>query len=455
VDHRIPSNGLGVGIALAVIALATFLFLNSRFEGPDPLDALRSPYELTAEFPNSKKLPTKQPVLYRGIPIGRVTKVEWDARKRVARVRFVLDEGFRVHEDAVIRIGERSLLGDPYLNLVSRGSPDRPALGPGDEIADARPSVNFDEALAFLDREGRRSVQGLLRELARGTAAPGAAAGLNATVGGLERSLDELYGLTRALRGQERHITRLVEGSATVLDVLAEREAAVREIVSGGRRTLAALGGNQEALTRAIRELPAALRAGREALAASEPLLAETEPLLGEVRALAPDLHAALRGQGPSSLAAVLAELERIGRGLGPLARQGKPTLGRAHAVLLDLRPLVQSIAPAARNLAPAVEYLAPRARAIASGFALLADVASGRDSVGHYVRSGARLLELEETLDLPLGACDPNEPGNRACRNAYPEPDDALDPQPFSGPYPRIVPCRVPSRATPRKPCE
>src|SRR5690606_15515672 len=136
-DHRIPSNGLGVGIALAVIALVTFLFLNSKFEGPDPLDALRSPYELTAEFENSKKLPTKQPVLYRGIPVGRVTDVEWDGRRRVARVRFVLEDGFRVREDAVLRIGERSLLGDPYLNLVSRGSEKRPVLEPGEEIADA------------------------------------------------------------------------------------------------------------------------------------------------------------------------------------------------------------------------------------------------------------------------------------------------------------------------------
>ena len=453
-DHRIPSNGLGVGIALAVIALVTFLFLNSKFEGPDPLDALRSPYELTAEFENSKKLPTKQPVLYRGIPVGRVTDVEWDGRRRVARVRFVLEDGFRVREDAVLRIGERSLLGDPYLNLVSRGSEKRPVLEPGEEIADARPSVNFDEALAFLDRDGRRHVRGMLRELARGTGGPGRAEALNATVGGLTRSLEELHGLTRALAGQERQVSRLVESSSAVLEVLGEREAQIREIVAGGRRTLTALGGIEAALEHAIRELPGALRAGREALAATEPLLADGTPLLAKLRELAPDLHATLRGTGPRSLAAVLAELERLGHGLGPLARQGKPVLERAHGVLVDLKPLVESIAPAARNLAPAVEYLAPRARAIAGGFALLADVASGRDSVGHYVRSGARLLEVEEALDLPRGECDPNERDNRACTNAYPEPDDALDPQPFSGPYPRIVPCRVPSRATPRKPC-
>ncbi len=125
----------------------------------------------------------------------------------------------------------------------------------------------------------------------------------------------------------------------------------------------------------------------------------------------------------------------------------------------MRLQPLVKAVAPATRNLVPALDYLTPRVRAIAGLYALVAANAAGKDSVGRYLRSGFS-FEPGEFSDNPTPAdCDPatqNTPPNAGyCFNPYPGPDDALDPQPFTGDYPRILPCKVPPRSTPHKKCK
>ena len=67
--------------------------------------------------------------------------------------------------------------------------------------------------------------------------------------------------------------------------------------------------------------------------------------------------------------------------------------------------------------------------------------------------------IDPAEQEDSPQPAnCDPatqnQEPNQGYCNNAYPGPGDALNPQPFAPPYPRIVPCTAPSRETPERSC-
>lgn len=458
-DHRIPKTGVAVSIGLAVAALITFLFLNNRFEGPDPTELVTSSFELTAEFESTKKLPTKQPVLYKGISIGRVNKVAWDPEGQVSVVTFTLEDDFEIYENAIMQIGERSLLGDPYLNLITRGSDSTAQLEAGDEVENTKPSVDFDEALAFLDEEGRRHVKSLIGTVGDGLSGEGNGEALNGTVGGLARTITELNELTLALEGQEDELTRLVSDASTVLSEIGSREESIRTIVSSGRRTLDALAANTESVDQALAELPDLLESGRSSLAQAEPLIEEATPLIADLRALAPDLRVAFDDSREYSLARLIDELLAITEGLTPLREAGVPVLRDLRVLLVRLQPLVRAIAPATRNLVPALDYLTPRVRAIAGLYALVAANAAGKDNVGRYLRSGF-MLEPGEFSDNPTPAnCDPetqNVPPNAGyCYNPYPGPDDALDPQPFTGPYPRIIPCTVPSRETPRKVCK
>lgn len=457
-DHRVPRVGALISFILAIAALITFLFLNSRFEGPDPTKVLRSPFELTAAFEDTKKLPTKQPVLYKGIPIGRVNNVAWDPDKNMSIVTFTLNDGFEVHSDAVLQIGERSLLGDPYLNLATRGSETMPRLAAGDVVEHTEASVNFDEALDFLDARGRKSVKSLISNVADGVAAPGNGERLNGTIGGLSRTLTNLNRLTVSLKGQEDHIAGLVSGASTVLSEIGSREQSVRTIVGSGRVTLDTLADNTDSLSTALRELPRVLDSGRRSLAEAQPLLTAARPLAEELRRATPHLEKAF-DSSHHSVGDIVDDLTTTVRGLRPLRRQAVPVLGKAAPMLRDLDELVVFAGPAARLLTPALAYLEPRVDGISGLYALVAAATQYKDKVGHYARVGVT-LDPAEFFDAPAKAnCNPktqNEKPNQGfCNNAYPGPQDALDPQPFKGKYPRILPCDVPSRDNPTKPCE
>ncbi len=458
-DHRIPKTGMAVSIGLAVLALITFLFLNDRFEGPDPTEVLTDSFTLTAEFESTKKLPTKQPVLYKGISIGRVNKVTWDPEDQLSVVAFTLDDDFEIHEDAVLQIGERSLIGDPYLNLLSRGSEAAPELESGDEVPQTKPSVDFDEALAFLDEEGRRRVKSLIDTVGRGLGPEGNGAALNGTIGGTTRMITELNELTLTLEGQEDELAQLVSDASTVLQEIGSREESVRTIVASGRRTLDAVAQNTDSLDTALAELPGLLESGRISLAEAEPLIAEATPLVADLRELAPDLRVAFDDTREYSLGRTIDEILAIAKGLKPLRQTAEPVLEDLLKLLENLDPLVDEIAPAARNLVPGLDYLTPRVSGIAALYALVAANAEGTDEVGNYLRAGFS-LEPGEFTDVPTPAnCDPETqnqaPNQGYCYNPYPGPEDGLDPQPFDGSYPKIKPCNVPPRSRPKDPCE
>ena len=68
-----------LAIVCTVLAAITFIALNEAFEGPSVTDPIAGePYELTATFNDTEALPTKQPVLVRGVQVGKVTDVDFD-----------------------------------------------------------------------------------------------------------------------------------------------------------------------------------------------------------------------------------------------------------------------------------------------------------------------------------------------------------------------------------------
>jgi virulence factor Mce-like protein len=458
-DHRVPSLGVKLSLLLILAAVVTFVFLNNRFEGPgDPIKAISGQTRLSATFTNTKRLPTKQPVMFKGMEVGRVSRIAWNRGARRATVTFVLRDDFELHRDAVLRIGERSLIGDPYLDVVTRGTGRLPTLGDGDRVTNTRPSVNFDEALDFLDEDGRADVRSVLRTVARGVPTPRHDEALNDTVGGLSRTIAEAEQLTGAIRGQEPQIGRLVTNAGVVLDEIGRRERSVRDIVGSGRVTLDALASDTRSLQRGMAELPRLLASGQRSLRLARPLVSELRAPVRELRALSPDLARALDPAGPSSLRGVATDLDATLRALPRLRRVSVPILNQdIRPLTKDLTPLVRAIQAPARSLVPALEYLAAgqpgtsRAEAIAGLYASLGAANKSKNGAnGHYSRAGFS-VSVPDLLDRPVDDC----PGTGFCNNAYPSSGDALDPQPFKGSYPRITECKVPPRSRPQESCK
>lgn len=438
-DHRIPKVGLVLAIVCSLLAGITFVILNEAFEGPSAVDIVKSePYHLEAVFEDTEALPTKQPVLVRGVPVGKVTEVEYNQGTDTATVTFTVGEEYgTVNADASVTIGERTLLGDAYLNLQP-GTEGKRKLESGDEV-EAADSVDFDEALDFLDDEGRRHMSSTIETLDQATQSRDSGANLNYTVGELSRTITELRELTDALHGQETQLADLVGSSSVVIGELGEREQALRRIVGSGRRALGALAVNTESLEHGIAELPGVLGAGTKALRLARPLLVEARPMLREVAKAAPKLAPVLADIGP--LAGDTIDTVKTLAGLPPLRELLKVVASSGEAV--------PGMEAAVRNLVPLLEYTAPRTNSIVSFFSHMASVTAHGDSDGAWARF-AILLEPGELTDIVTpSVCRPEDdiPVNVGlCQNAYPEPNDALDPEPYEpGSVERLKPFKVP----------
>jgi virulence factor Mce-like protein len=434
-DHRVPRIGLAISIVCTALALLTFVVLNQAFNGPSLLNVVESqPYELEATFHDTEALPTKQPVLVRGVEVGKVTDVHYNYPSSTATVTFTVnDEVGPVRADASVTIGERTLLGDSFIDL-DPGTMGEPSLDSGSRLR-AMPSVDFDEALDFLDAKGRAHARSFIDTLDRATASTESGAELNQTIGELDRTIGELRDLTDALHGQEPEIAGLVSNAGVVLDTLGEREQALRRIVGSGRAALTALASNTSSLEQGIGELPGVLRSGARALRAARPLLAEAGPLVDELRRAAPDLAPALADLGPFARDTI--EVVRDVSGV--------PTRRKLLRVVVLAGPAVPGIEAMVRNMVPLVRYTAPRTKGIVSFFSNMASATAHGDSEGRWARF-ATLFDPGEITDDPLPAiCRPEDdlPLNVGlCQNAYPEPNDALDPEPYeSGSYPRLQP--------------
>jgi phospholipid/cholesterol/gamma-HCH transport system substrate-binding protein len=428
VDHRIPKAGLIVSLVCAGFAALSFLFLNEAFEGPSVTSTLTGDgYTLTAEFEDTEILPTKQPVLLRGLAVGKVKGVEFNKDESTATVEFSVDDEYApVYEDATVAVGERTVLGDPYLKLIP-GTEAAGEVSDGGEIR-AVDSVDFDEALDFLDEEGRAHVKSTLGELSKATRSDTGAQELNETVGGLTRTVAQLRLLTDALVGQEDDLAGLVSDSATVLDELGAREDAIRSIVASGRTTLDALAANAESLDAGLAEAPGVLASAREALAEARPLLAQTAPLIAQLRKAAPKLSGVL-----ADLPQIMAETVGV---TGRLS--GVPTMRELLKVIRLIAPAVPGIEASARNMQPLLAYTGARAKAIGNFFANLRGATGSADADGHWIRTAA---VLDPFLGVDVNGED-GCPEFGLCYNGYPSPGDSLDPQPYEpGSYPRLYP--------------
>jgi phospholipid/cholesterol/gamma-HCH transport system substrate-binding protein len=438
-DHRIPVVGAVFSVIAAICAVATFIYLNEAFRGPSVTAVVSHPYELTATFKDVENLPTKTSVLDHGVEVGKVSSVDFNKDSVTGTATFTVDSEFRpIYADATARIGERTILGDAFLDL-DRGHPAAGQLDSGSPVK-ALPSVDFDEALDFLDKTGRAHLRSTLDTLGRGASTPGNGARLNGTVGGLSRTIETLNATTQALQGQEQDIAALSSGAGTVLGVLGKREAALREIVGSGRLTLDALASNTGSVERGVHALPGLLDAGRHSLADARPLLVEASPLVRRLRAIAPDLRPALGRLGPLSRDAA----GLIG-GLKPFRVAAAPMLTKSQDVFRLALPVVEQLQPAVRNLVPLLGYLAPRANGIAAFFSNSMSAFAQSDSLGHAARFSGNVVAGET-----LGGASPclPIPNVGTCSNAYPAPNDALNPQTYvPGSYPRLLPWSPPPK--------
>jgi phospholipid/cholesterol/gamma-HCH transport system substrate-binding protein len=167
-------------------------------------------YRLVAELPASGGLYRTSNVTYRGIQIGRVTKVE--PTKNGVRATLSIDSRYKIPIDASANVHSVSAIGEQYLDLVSAGNPGK-FYSPGETITKGTVPSEIGPALDAANRGlsvlPKRKIASLLDETAQ-------------AVGGLGPALQRLVDSTQSIVGDfEANISDvndIIENSAPIVD---------------------------------------------------------------------------------------------------------------------------------------------------------------------------------------------------------------------------------------------
>ena len=99
-------------------------------------------YILYGRFISVSGLRVGNPVEMLGIEIGRVEALEMDQKKQMAVVKFRLNKGVKVFEDAIASIKTAGLIGDKFVSIDPGGGGE--ILKPGGVITESESPVDIE-----------------------------------------------------------------------------------------------------------------------------------------------------------------------------------------------------------------------------------------------------------------------------------------------------------------------
>src|ERR1700733_10789479 len=167
-------------------------------------------YQLTADLPVSGGLYRTSNVTYRGIQIGRVTKVE--PTKNGVRATLSIASRYKIPIDASANVHSVSAIGEQYLDLVSTGNPGK-FFAPGQTITKGTVPSEIGPALDTANRSlsalPKAKIASLLDETAQ-------------AVGGLGPALQRLVDSTQSIVGDFQanisDVNDIVQNLAPIID---------------------------------------------------------------------------------------------------------------------------------------------------------------------------------------------------------------------------------------------
>ncbi len=167
-------------------------------------------YQLTVSLPASGGLYRTSNVTYRGIQIGKVTKVE--PTKNGVKATLSIDSRYKIPVDASANVHSVSAIGEQYVDLVSTGNPGR-FFSPGQTITKGTVPSEIGPALDAANRGlsalPKAKIASLLDETAQ-------------AVGGLGPALQRLVDSTQSIVGDFQanisDVNDIIENSAPIID---------------------------------------------------------------------------------------------------------------------------------------------------------------------------------------------------------------------------------------------
>jgi phospholipid/cholesterol/gamma-HCH transport system substrate-binding protein len=362
VSLLVQRNLRAILLVIAVIALGTgvgaYVLANQRLRFPLIEE---SPIRLKIELQTAQAvMPGQgQTVRVSGVQIGEIGKVRLVDGRAVVEMLIEPRYDGVIREDATALLRPKTSLKDMFVEVdPGRGRPVRE--GDTVRLANTLPDVNPDEFLAMLDTDTRAYLKLLVNGAGRGL--DGRGRDLREVYRLFEPTHRDLARLNSAVATRRANLRRLVSSLRQLSGELAGKEDELAQLVDSAAAVFRAYASEDRNISRAVRELPHALR--------------QTTDTLGKVERLA-------RVLGPASenLRPAVRELGRNQVALRPLAQEATPLLReRIRPLVRDARPVVRNLRPAAGNLAESTPQLTRVFRVLNRFFNMAAFNPNGRE---------------------------------------------------------------------------
>jgi len=132
--------GIFVVIGLFCVGYMTVKLGNVGFLGDDS-------YSLLARFTSVSGLRAGSSIQMLGIEIGRVDKLTMDQENQMAVVKFRINKGINIYDDAIASIKTEGLIGDRYVSIDPGGGTDE-LLQPGGIITETESPTDIQELIS-------------------------------------------------------------------------------------------------------------------------------------------------------------------------------------------------------------------------------------------------------------------------------------------------------------------
>lgn len=416
---------LGFVVACAVF----FAYMWSQAGGTVPGFSRQRPYHLAVLVDDVDNMVPFSDIQVAGVNVGKVAKLTPQGGS--VRLDLALDDVVRpLHRGATVQVSEKSLAGQTYLNLRDGTGPAYPngATLPPSAV---RPSVQLRDVLASLDKPTRDALGSTLRSLGTGT--QGTEASVSQTMAGLAELGRGGHTALDAISAQSEDLEALAAELNTVFTALDTGQGQLAQVVTDANRITAATAGQRAAVEGTMSRLPPTLASVRTAAGKFVELSGSLAPVTSDLKQAAPGLSDALR-----QLPATTADVRGLLPSLDGSLTKAPATLRRVPAVGSDAQALLPPTGEMLRDLDPMLRYLAPYGREFTQLFANFGAV------FHHYTETGDAYLYLKPEFGPysvrgnPL-LLDDSSQGLLRQSNPYPLPGGLKNPQPFSGPYPRV----------------
>ncbi len=421
-NTRAPTPGKLVVIAgFALTCFGLLLYLWLAFGGPIPFKP--QGYRVQVAFTDAATLADQADVRSAGVRIGKVVKKELAPGGNRLLTTLELDSKYApLRSDARAILRQKTLLGETYVE-VTTGSRAAPDLKEGARLRDAqvKQAVEFDELFEIFDEPTRKTFQQWQASIAK--AGAGRGRDLGDALGNLPIFVENAQSVVDVLDDRRAALRDLVKNAGKTFEEISADEGALSTLVQRNSELFDELARRREAIADAIKIFPTFLDETKLTLARLKTFSVNTAPLIADLEPVLDDLQPTL-----ASLGKLSPDLENLFDNLDPLITAGDTGLPALSRILRGLDPTLASTGPFLQQLNPMLRYLEYNQAKLSDFFAIgpvaLAGIRSapaGSKSNGHVLPQ--IIITGSESLPAPVRGT-----ANRG--NAYLKPDARRDPR-------------------------